>query len=62
MCIELTTAEKGIILDPFIGSGTTAVASKLSNRNYIGFEIDSDYCKQARLRVKNTEKPLLSFI
>jgi site-specific DNA-methyltransferase (adenine-specific) len=59
--IELTTPEKGLVLDPFMGSGTTAVASKLSNREYIGFEIDSKYCKQARLRVKNTEKSLLSF-
>jgi len=59
--IELTTNEGDIVLDPFMGSGTTAVASKLSNRNYIGFEIDSKYCKQARSRVKNTEKSLLAF-
>jgi len=59
--IKTWSEEGDLILDPFMGSGTTAVASKLSNRNYIGFEIDSKYCKQARSRVKNTEKSLLAF-
>ena len=49
------------ILDPFMGSGTTAVAAKLSNRRFVGFEIDSKFCQKARLRVKRTEKSLLAF-
>lgn len=32
-----------IVLDPFMGSGTTAVSSLINNRNFIGFELDSDY-------------------
>lgn len=39
--------EGDIVLDPFLGSGTTAVASKELGRNYIGFEINNDYYKIA---------------
>jgi len=46
-------SEEGqIILDPFIGSGTTAVACKNLKRNFIGIEISEDYCKIARDRLK----------
>ncbi len=44
--------ENNIILDPFIGSGSTAVACKQLNRNYIGFEINPDYCDLAINRLK----------
>lgn len=40
------------MLDPFIGSGTTAVAAKQLGRHYIGFEIDPTYCATAQKRVK----------
>ena len=43
--------EKDIILDPFMGSGTTALVCKQLNRNYIGFEIDEEYCKIALERL-----------
>lgn len=43
LCIKLTTEEGDLILDPFMGIGTTAKASKDSNRNFIGFEIDKNY-------------------
>ena len=42
--IKLTTREGQIVLDPFIGSGTTALAAKALNRNYIGFEMNQEYC------------------
>ena len=41
-----------IILDPFMGSGTTAVAAKQLGRNYIGIEISSEYCKIAEQRLR----------
>jgi len=43
--IELSSNEGDIILDPYIGSGTTAVACKNINRNYIGFELEEKYIK-----------------
>jgi DNA modification methylase len=44
--------EQDIVLDPFIGSGTTAVASIETNRRFIGFEISQDYCDIANDRIK----------
>ena len=44
--------EKGIVLDPFMGSGTTAIACINANRNYIGFELDKHYCDIANERVR----------
>ncbi len=41
--ILMSTDEGDVILDPFMGTGTTAVAAKRLGRNYIGIEIDSDY-------------------
>jgi site-specific DNA-methyltransferase (adenine-specific) len=49
-CIESTTAQ--IILDPFSGSGTTAVAAKQLNRNYIGIDISPEYCEVAQSRIE----------
>lgn len=49
--IENFTNENEVILDPFMGSGTTAVVCKSLNRNYIGFEISEKYCEYARERV-----------
>ncbi len=51
--IKLTTKENQIVLDPFIGSGTTAVAAKLLKRNFIGFEINHVYYEQAINRLDN---------
>lgn len=61
--IKLLTRPNDIVLDPFVGSGTTAVAAKELNRRYIGIEINEEYCKYARERLKNIdiEKPLELF-
>ena len=50
--ITLTTREGDIVLDPFIGSGTTAVASILLNRKFIGFEREKEYYDIANNRLK----------
>ena len=48
-----TTQENDIVLDTFLGSGTTAVACKETNRSYIGFEINESYYKIATDRLNN---------
>lgn len=47
--IENTTAQ--VILDPFIGSGTTAVSALKNGRHYIGIELSQDYCQYAENRI-----------
>lgn len=48
----LTWSNKGdVVLDPFIGSGTTAIASIEAQRHYIGFEISEEYCQIANRRI-----------
>ena len=51
--IVLSHSCKGnVILDPFMGSGTTAVACKQLNRNFIGFELSQEYVDIANKRLK----------
>ncbi|MCD6226038.1 site-specific DNA-methyltransferase [bacterium] len=59
--LKLLTRKDDVVLDPFVGSGTTAIACKKLGRNYIGFDINPDYCKMAEKRVENVKiiKPLL---
>ena len=44
------------ILDPFIGSGTTAISAINFKRNFVGIDISPDYCKMARERIKNHQR------
>ena len=44
--------EGDTVLDPFMGSGTTAKMALLNNRNYIGFELSEEYCKIAEERIR----------
>lgn len=48
----LIASHDGIILDPFLGSGTTAVAAKELGRRFIGIEISEEYCKIAVKRIR----------
>jgi len=49
--IKINTKENDIVLDPFMGVGTTAVAAKQLKRNFIGFEINKDYIQKANERL-----------
>jgi site-specific DNA-methyltransferase (adenine-specific) len=50
--IQLYSFTNDIILDPFMGSGTTAVAAIKSKRNYIGYDINEEYIKLAKDRIR----------
>ena len=53
--VMLATSNKGdMILDPFLGSGTTATVAKKLGRNYFGIEKEKNYFKAAKQRLKNT--------
>ena len=50
-CVLKHSSEKDVVLDGFIGSGTTAIACINTNRNYIGFELDTGYFNIANERI-----------
>ena len=49
--IKLYSFEDDVILDPFIGSGTTGIAALKLKRNFIGYEVDKNYCNLAKKRI-----------
>lgn len=54
---RIINSTKGkIVIDPFMGSGTTALSAKKAGRNYIGIDIAQEYCDLARDRLKGFEK------
>lgn len=53
--IRNSSDENGIVLDPFMGSGTTCVACKKLNRNFIGIELDPWYFKIAEKRINKNQ-------
>lgn len=50
--------KKGLVLDPFMGAGTTAIISKKLDRDYIGFELNEEYVKIAENRINSTPRNL----
>ncbi len=54
--IKLFSFVDDVVLDPFLGSGTTLIASYLNNRKGIGFDIDKDYCDIAIKRLEQEAK------
>ncbi len=54
--IKLFTRPKDVVLDPFLGSGTTAIAAKQLNRQYLGIEIKDEYCKMSEEEIAKLDK------
>ncbi len=48
----LYTKPGDVVLDPFMGSGSTAVAAVMEGRHYVGYEISETYCRIAEERVR----------
>jgi len=57
----ISSTYANIVLDPFMGSGTTAIASIMNNRNYIGIEISPDYIRLAERRINDYNKKIELF-
>lgn len=53
---RLITPKNGIILDPFVGSGSTGIAAQLEGFRFVGMEMDEEYMKIATARIENYEK------
>ncbi|MGD0085176.1 MAG: site-specific DNA-methyltransferase [Acidimicrobiales bacterium] len=60
--IELYTYEGDIVLDPFCGSGSTAIAAVRTKRHYLGYDTDAGYCEAARRRIAGEADPVGSAV
>ena len=58
-CILFSGVKNGILLDPFIGSGTSAIAAIKNNTKYIGYDIDPDYIEFANSRIYDYKKSVI---
>jgi site-specific DNA-methyltransferase (adenine-specific) len=52
-CIRFSGVKSGVLVDPFMGSGTSAVAAQRQGLDYIGFDIDADYIQFAQDRIRD---------
>jgi len=59
-CIQLYTFKEEIVLDPFMGSGQTAIAALKAGRNNVGYEIEPEYVKLAEKRIREFTREHLS--
>ena len=55
-CIQSTPKTARVVLDPFMGSGSTAIAANQAGRDWIGIDISEDYCKLARERIATAKR------
>lgn len=58
--IRLYSYVGDVVLDPFVGSGTTCVAAVLNRRHYVGFDIVPEYCRLAESRIAEARLDLLA--
>jgi DNA modification methylase len=54
--IKMVTPTNGIVLDPFMGSGSTGVACVLNDFKFVGMDLDKDYCEIARARIEGVKE------
>ena len=59
-CILAGCPEQGIVLDPFMGSGTTGIVARTFNRNYVGCELNPEYHKMSERRIWDEGENLFS--
>jgi len=57
--IQAGCPENGIVLDPFMGSGTVAKVALKLNRHFIGIELSPEYCEMAKKRIKEIQPQLV---
>lgn len=58
-CIKAGSSEGDIVLDPFMGAGTTAVVAKRFKRRWMGIELNPSYIEIANKRIAREDEPLL---
>ncbi|NOY52448.1 MAG: site-specific DNA-methyltransferase [Deltaproteobacteria bacterium] len=58
--IQLYTFKDDVVLDPFVGSGSTCLSAVKDERNYVGYDIDSEYVKSAEKRIADYTNQLQS--
>ena len=56
-CIRAACPGDGLVLDPFLGSGTTAAVAKRLGRDYLGIDCVHEYCELARARIATARRP-----
>ena len=56
--IKLFSFTNDIVIDPFMGSGTTAIAAIKNNRNFVGYEINKEYINLANNRILNLKEKI----
>ena len=60
--IGKSSKENDVVLDPFCGSGTTCLASKILNRQWVGIDVSPEYCEIARKRLSTVPEKLETFM
>ena len=59
-CIEMYSFAGDVILDPFVGSGTTAIAALQTGRRYVGIDLSKEYCELAEKRIAQSEDAIFN--
>lgn len=60
--VKASSKKGDLVLDPFMGSGTTAISCIRNGRNYVGFELNKEYCKMIQERIAKQNLSLLELL